>query len=211
MRSFKVYFVLITVLPIGCATTGPPATGFLSDYVRLEPHPAVAGARVYWNPDVDRSKYASIELDPIEVHFAREQDFKRTDPERVSDFKRLVKNALEEAFAEHFRLSKSQGQSVARLRVQVSNIRLVSEMPRTRSYVHLSKYHMGSVNVEAELTDSSTGEFIAAWVGPRRSMGQTERLRRPEDWEGVRSDMDVALRTLVDKVMGRLRETRPNS
>ncbi len=204
MRRFQVYLVLIAVLPLGCATTSPPDTGFLGDYSRLEPHPKVAGGRVYWNSDVDRSKYESVMIDPIEVHFAREKDFKRPDPERVSEFTRLVKNALEKAISEHFPISKSQGQGVARLRIQASNIRLAKEMPRTHSYVPLSKYRMGSANVEAELVDSLTGETIVAWVGPRRFKGEVKRTHRPDDWETVESNIHVSVRALVDHVLNRI-------
>ncbi len=204
MRSFQMYLVLIAVLPLGCATTSPPNTGFLTDYSRLEPHPKVAGGRVYWNRDVDRSQYESILIDPIEVHFAREKDFKEPDPERVHEFTSLVKKELEEAISEHFPISKSQGRGVARLRVQASNIRLLKELRRTRSYVPTARYRMGSANAELELTDSVTGELIVAWVGPRRSMGEVQRLARPDDWEAVKSNIGVALRTYMDRVLRRL-------
>ena len=207
MRHFQLCFVLIAALPLGCATS-PPATGFLSDYSRLEPHPKVAGARVYWNPDVDRSKYESILIDPIEVHFAREKDSKQPDPERIREFRNLVKKELEEAIAEHFPISTSQGQGVARLRIQAANIRLAKEIPRTRSYVPFSKYRMGSANVEAELEDSLTAETIVAWVGPRRTGGEVRRAHRPDEWEAVKANISVTIRTYINRIVNRVKEAR---
>ena len=79
IRRFQMYFVLITVFSLGCATTSPSSfTDFLGDTSRLEPHPEVAGASVFWNPDVDHSKYESIMIDPIELHFAREKQLTRS-------------------------------------------------------------------------------------------------------------------------------------
>ena len=208
MRSVQMYLVLIALIPLGCATTGPPATGLLDDYSRLEPHPDVPGGRVYWNPDVDLSKYESIMIDPIEVHFAHDKDFKEPDPERVHAVTSLVKKELEEAISEHFPISKSQGQGVVRLRAQASNTRLLKQLRRTRSYVPTARYRMGSSNAEVELTDSVTGQLIVAWVGPRRSMGEAQRLGRPDDWEAVISTIGVSTRTLVDRIVIRLEEAR---
>ncbi len=211
MRRFQMYLVLIAVLPLGCATTSPPDTGFLSDYSRLEPHPKVAGARVYWNPDVDRSKYESILIDPIEVHFSREKDSKQPDPERIREFRNLVKKEFEEAIAEHFPISTSQGQGVARLRIQAANIRLAKEMRRTHSHVPLPRYRMGSANVEAELEDSLTAETIVAWVGPRRIGSEVQRAQRPDDWETINANIGVAIRTYVNRIVDRIREARKRS
>ncbi len=208
MRSITVYFWLLGVLPLGCATTSPPNTGFLTDYARLEPHPKVAGGRVYWNRDVDRSKYSSIMIDPVEIHFAHEENSKQPDPEHVDEFRRIVEQELEKAISEVFQVSKAPSQGVIRLRTQVSNIQFAKELPRTRSYVPLPRYRLGSANVEVELTDSSTGDLLAAWVGPRRSAGEGKRYQRPDDWEGVRSNIAVSVRTFVDHVMNRLAETR---
>jgi hypothetical protein len=208
MRNIQIGLALMTVLPLGCATAPRPAfTGFLGDYTEFKPYAALPGAFEYWAPNAGQRKYTSILLDPIEVHFAPEKDSDPPDAERVTAFKRFVENELNSAIARHYPIASQPGSDVARLRLQISNIRLLKQLPSTPSYTHLRRYRLGSANIEAELADSVSGKTIVAWVGPRRSAGEAESFSRPKDWAAVKSKAAASIHHVADRVFAKLRES----
>lgn len=205
MRNVQFGFALMTILPLGCAATNRPAfTGFLGDYTAFEPYAPLPGAFEYWAPNTDRTKYTSILVDPIEVHFAPEKGSDPPNAGRVSAFRRFVEDELRAAISRHHPIASQPAANVARLRLQVSNIRLVRQLPSTRSYTHLPRYRLGSANIEAELADSISGKTIVGWVGPRRSAGEAQSLTKPEDWAAVKSKAAASIHHVVDRVFAKL-------
>lgn len=208
MRNLQVALALMTVLPLGCATANRPEfTGFLGNYDAFKPYAPLPGAFEYWAPDAGQTKYLSILIDPIEVHFAREKDTNPPTSGRVAAFKQFVEDELKAALARHHPIANQPALNVARLRLQISNIRLLKQLPSTPSYTHLPRYRLGSANIEAELVDSVSGKSIVGWVGPRRSAGEAESLKRPEDWAAVKSKAAAAIHNIVDRVFVKLRDS----
>ncbi len=209
MRYIQIGLALMTVLPLGCATSRRPQfTGFLGDYTQFKPYAPLPGAFEYWTPDAGQTKYLSILLDPIEVHFAPEKDTNPPNAEGVTAFKRFVEDELKAAISRHHPIANQPASNVARLRLQISNIRLLKQLPPTPSYTHLPRYRLGSANIEAELADSVSGKTIVAWVGPRRSAGEAESVTRPEDWAAVKSKAAASIHNVVDRVFAKLRENQ---
>ena len=175
MRNLQVALALMTVLPLGCAMAPRQEfTGFLGDYTEFKPYAPLPGAFEYWAPDAGQSKYLSILLDPIEVHFAREKDTDPPTAERVTAFKQFVEDELKTAISRHHPIASQPASNVARLRLQISNIRLLKQLPSTPSYTHLPRYRLGSANIEAELADSGDVPrcrcFPARFRGPASSI-----------------------------------------
>ena len=208
MRIMQVGLALMSVLPLGCAAANRPAfTGFLNDYSDLKPYAPRPGAFEYWAPDVERTEYTSFLLDAIEVHFAPDNDAVAPAAGRVTAFIRFVEDELKTAISRHRPIAHQPAADVARLRLQISNTRLLKQLPPAPSYTHLPRYRLGSANIEAELVDSVSGETIVAWVGPRRSAGEAESFSRPDDWTAVKSQTAAGIHNVVDRVFVKLKDS----
>jgi hypothetical protein len=163
------------------------------------------GAFEYWAPDAGQIAYTSILIDPIQLHFASERGGDTPSAERLMPLRRFVDDEIRAAIARHHPIADRSGPGVARLRLQVSNVRPLKQLPPTRSYTHLPRYRLGSANIEAELADSESGKTIVAWVGLRRSAGEAERFSRPADWTAIKTQTAESIHTVVDRVFAKLR------
>ena len=200
-RCFRIALSCVVGLQLtGCTASRVPFTEFLGDYAQLEPHAEITGAYVYWTPGVDLAKYNAVLVDPIAVHFAPDKKAKQPTPERLQQFKRFVDKELADAISEYWAISDDPGEDVVRLRLQVSNVHLMKHLPRTSGYSHLPHYQLGSANIEAELTDSVSGDRMAAYVSPHRAARQVEQMMTPKTWEDVKDRTREGIRNWVRRL-----------
>ncbi len=114
----------ISLALVGCSADQRRFTGFLQDYAMLEPHPTIEGGLVYWNPNIDPTKYTAALIEPVEVHFLRPRDERRADSERIAAFRRWFADVLKTALGRHLEIATQPGPNVLRCRFQVANLLL---------------------------------------------------------------------------------------
>jgi hypothetical protein len=175
-------------------------SGFLKDYSKL--HAAAddtEASLVYFTPDKVKFKsYTKILLEPVQVWRGEKSDAKDMDPEDAKHISEFAWSRLDEELGKDYRITKSPGPTVMRMRVAITEAgkgipvldNLTAAYPGTlvmsygKKALTGTESFVGKASVEIELTDSSTGELLAAAVD-RRGGGKYawKALNRWEDAE----------------------------
>jgi Protein of unknown function (DUF3313) len=162
----------------------PPPTGFLgSDYSLLQPpsSSSVSGQKAmlaYINPNANFSQYNQVLIAP--VTYWADNDSKLTAAQQQS-LCNYFYNVLQQDFGKNFALATSPGPGVAKLTVALTDASAATPALRSISVVepHLRALDMvkkeltgtyafvGSATGEAKLTDSVSGQLLAAWADQR--------------------------------------------
>jgi len=189
IRKQTVILVLGMVMLIaGCTVSqqagGVETRGFLGVYSKLKPGEPSEAALIYRNPNVDWRKYDKFMIDPVKIwDMGNESLVLRNQGPGVM----RIRSAITEA-----QQSKPILDSITTV---VPQARLLSGAKRltfgTNSFV-------GSASVEAEVTDSQTGEVLVAGVD-RRAGGKTLKGVR-NSWD----DVEISFKFWADRFAYRL-------
>ena len=180
--------MLVLVVASGCAS-GPPKSGFLSDYSTLEEAPAEAPIWNWVDPERRRrevkvriwrqppdlqtlAKYDRILVDEAVVQFRPGARGAWVSPERLHEFTRKMRATLLETMTDRYPLADGPGEGVLRFR------RALTDAYPKRAYSvpdpdnHPVKSWMdstpGGAVFEAQAIDSVTGERVFAIVAAVR-------------------------------------------
>ena len=176
------------MLIAGCTVSqqagGVETRGFLGVYSKLKPGEPSEAALIYRNPNVDWRKYDKFMIDPVKIwDMGNESLVLRNQGPGVM----RIRSAITEA-----QQSKPILDSITTV---VPQARLLSGAKRltfgTNSFV-------GSASVEAEVTDSQTGEVLVAGVD-RRAGGKTLKGVR-NSWD----DVEISFKFWADRFAYRL-------
>ncbi len=208
MRNTILYVCLCGIsLPlVGCAAEQRRFTGFLQEYAMLEPHPTIEDGLLYWNPNMDPTKYTAVLLEPVEVHFMRPRDERRADPQRIEAFRKWCTDELSTAIGRHLEITTEPGPNVLRCRFQVANLlftRPVGPPPKFPPYQQ--DYVEGAANIETEGLDSVSGELVVAYVGPRSHAELSESNKHLDRWEAAKAGLHSRIVAWVDRAAPRFR------
>jgi hypothetical protein len=154
-------------------------SGFLGDYSQLKPGGKDRAALVYISPAAEWSKYHSIILKPVEFWDGTNSTVPVEEQKTLTSF---FYNTLRENLQQNFKLVDQPGPGVLVLRTAITNataatpgLRSISVViPQARllnaaqSLATDSYAFTGSACAEGEITDSLTGERLAAMVDERR-------------------------------------------
>lgn len=195
------------VLLVGCTST-PPATGFLSDYSRLEQQ---GSSRLAYIDKAAAKNYDRFIVDPIKIHFHAESKGhkKRAEGkltvEEINDITNYAHDAMVKAIGEGgYEVVYRPGPSVARLRIAITDLKestpVLNVIPQTK----LTGLGLGAASMEAELIDSVSGQQLGAVVqsqqGNRLSF---DGLSQWGDAKGVIDDWAKRFRKRLDEIHGR--------
>jgi len=186
---------------LGCAGEQRRFTGFLRDYSSLEPHPAIQGALVYWNRDINPKKYTAVLVEPVEVHVMNRNEANRVKPEDAAAFCRFVTDELTTAISKHATIATEPGPNVLRCRLQVANLRFTRPIGEPLYPWLPPDYALGSANIETDARDSISGELVVAYVGPPGSVEiYTPPLlaSSPNRWEAAKTVIRNRIVTWTD-------------
>ena len=186
--------LMISGLP-GCATTVASkadatgqgeseksallCSGFLGDYSQLKPGGKDRAGLVYLNPNAQWSSYKSVIIVPVEFWDKANSTVPIEEQKTLSTF---FYNTLVENLQKDFKLVDRPGPGVLVLRTAITNataatpcLRSISVViPQARllnaaqSLATDSYAFAGSARAEGEITDSLTGERLAAMVDERK-------------------------------------------
>jgi hypothetical protein len=158
-------------------------SGFLKDYSKL--HPAADDTEAtltYFTEDKVKFKsYTKVWLEPVQVWRGEESDAKDMDKEDAEYLSQFLWSKLDEELRKNYEMVQSPGPDVMHLKVGITeagkNIpvldNLTAAYPTTMVLSKVKKYagstesFVGKATIEVEVTDSQTGELLAASVDRR--------------------------------------------
>ena len=155
---------------------GKPYSGFLSNYARLKPNPNFENTVSYVGDDPIKNlhKYVAVMVDPVVIYVATD-DASRAMPDRGrTALAQYFQQALTWAVTDAFPVVQEPGPLVLRLRSALIGVDVggaVQGQTGAGGKPPERAINIGKVVVEMELTDSETGEQIAAVVD-RRNLGE---------------------------------------
>lgn len=217
-NTVRLAFFLTAVSSIGCATTRQSndvqKSGFLGDYSKLRAGEDGEAQLVYVNPGVRWSQYDKLLIDSVTVwRDGESDDVPAEDAQVLTDF---LYAALHEELGRDYQIVETPGGGVLRLRAAVTEAKgsrvvmdtVTSVVPQLRLLTALggmaagTAILVGKAGVEAELTDSVSGELLAAAVDERQG---TKAVRGGiKKW----SDARLAFEYWAERLRVRLAELR---
>ena len=192
-------------------------SGFLDDYSDLEEvHPGVLMATIP-DPQTKVAAYDSIMIDQPEFIVARDSKYSRVKPDDMKLIADTLRQALMKSFERSsFRLVSTPGPTTLYLRTGITDVGLEKKHKRLIQFTPIGlaatlatspmrdvmdKIELKGYTLEAEVVDSSTGDFIGHLVDRSRDgrgKGSTA------SWEAVERDLDVG----ANRFRCRLENTR---
>lgn len=166
----------------GTAPATPPPSGFLgSDYSLLAPPAADSGQKtmlVYTNPSANFSSYSKIMIAPVTFWGGDDTKVSAADQQALCNYFYTV---LQKDLSQNFTVVDQPGPGVLKFSAALTDASSAVPVLRTISIVvpqarALSTIKMvatgtyafvGSAQGEAKLTDSVTGQLLAAWADKR--------------------------------------------
>jgi len=190
-REFLLLGTICIAGLVGCAhsehATGywgkAEPSGFLKDYSKL--HAATNetdSTLAYFMPDKAKFKsYTKVWLEPVQVWRGEKSDAKDLDKEDAHYLSQFLWSRLDEEFRKDYVMVQEPGPGVMRLRVGITeagkNIpvldNLTAALPISMVLSDANKSlggtesFVGKATIEVEMTDSQTGELLAAAVDRR--------------------------------------------
>jgi Protein of unknown function (DUF3313) len=191
------------------APAAPQGVGFLSDYSHLRPGQAGQPQWIYINPQAQWSKYTKVMIDPVTFIASANSQVSPDDQKALADY---FYNQLKEQLSQKATIANKPGPDVLRLRVALTDaegatpgLRSVSVIiPQARvlnmvqSAATGSYAFVGSASCEGEVTDSVTGEQLAAWIGKREG-GLALASAAQWKWGDAESVMNYWAKRLADR------------
>lgn len=156
-------------------------SGFLKDYSKLHAAANETDATmVYFTPDKAKFKsYTKVWVEPVQVWRGEKSDAKDLDKEDAHYLSQFLWSRLNEEFRKDYIMVQEPGPGVMRLRVGITeagkNIPVLDNLTAPvsmvlsdgkKSLVGIQPF-VGKATIEAEVTDSQTGELLAAAVDRR--------------------------------------------
>jgi hypothetical protein len=215
--SVVVAVCLATVL-VACQTTrqtrNVQAQGFLRDYSDLRKGEGDEAQLIYINPDVNWPRYDSIMIDSVTIWYnAKTEDLPAQDRKNLTD---LLYGALHERLGQDYKIVDYPGPNTLRLRVAITEAKgakvvgntITTIVPQARLLSTLSglatntQVFVGKAAIEGEITDSMSGERLAAAVDERAGAKSLRGIG------GKWKDVDNAFKYWAERIQKRLAELR---
>ena len=158
---------------------GQEYAGFLKDYSKLAPNPALDGdVKTFSQPNAHNNlrNYIAVIVDPVDVYLASNADDAKLPEKTRAAAANYFRAALTQAVFDAFPVVDQPGPLVLRLRAALIGVEDgkavgAADTPKQDDDVLERAADITKVGVEMELVDSATGEQIAAMVD-REPLGQ---------------------------------------
>jgi Protein of unknown function (DUF3313) len=198
----------------GETSAAPPPSGFLgSDYSLLQPGAPGSGQEAmlaYTNPNANFASYNKVMIAPVTFWADSDSKVSSADQQTLCNY---FYNVLQKDFSQNFTVVDEPGPGVAKLTVALSDATSAVPVLRTISVVvpqahalNLIKMGLtgtyafvGSATGEAKLTDSESGQLLAAWADQRFG---TAAVRNATVWQW--GDADNAMNYWAKRLDQRL-------
>ena len=215
-----IVIVLLATLFVGCAQTEQARkveiSGFLGDYSILQKGKEGEALLIYINPNTDFAVYDKVIFDPVTVwrgESSKLYDVPEADLQRLANY---LHTAIVTKLREDYEIVNKPGPDVLRIRAAIteagkSNVGLNIFSTIVPQAILLSgakklatgtNSFVGAASVEGKITDSNTGEILAAMVD-RRAGGKSLKGAM-NAW----NDVEQAFQYWANRLSQRLREMR---
>ena len=177
------WLLVLAIALTSCVTTRQTEevepSGFLGDYSALRAGGEDEAQLVYVNPETDFSRYRSIMIESVTVWYSSDAShLSAEDEQMLSDY---LYAALHEELGKSFEIVDQPGPDTMKLRAAISEARgaklvanaITTIVPQLRMLSTLggmatgTAVLVGEAAVEVDITDSQTGERLAAAVDER--------------------------------------------
>jgi hypothetical protein len=226
--SFALIGLAFVSLAAGCAETvqsqpaavekslGEPSSasapaGFLGkDYSLLQPGKEGQAALIYLNPNARWSQYDKILLEPVQFWDAEDSAISPANQYFLTAY---FYNQLKDDLEKHFTIVDQPGPGVMSLRLALTSVE--GSKPGLRSvsvYVPMARLinaaqslatgsyaFVGSAEGEGKITDSQTGELLAAFADKREG-GMTTDTSAQRTWGDAKNVMDYWAQRITDRL-----------
>lgn len=221
--TYSIPWVLLIfwLVLVGCTTSETTQkeefSGFLSDYSQLEKGTSLDGQAVVlkWiSPTLPARKYTKVMLDPVVIYPAPKPG-PQLRAEVLKSMLAYLNKAVEREVSRNYEIVTVPGNDVVRLRSAITGVRTKAEDLEVYEYIPIAlalasvstatgaRDQMVELFLEAELTDSSSGERLAAAV--KKGFGEpVENTSDQVELENVRPVLDSWARsaaTLLDSTI----------
>lgn len=187
----------------------PHDVGFLNDYSKLKRGQGGQAQWIYINPHAQWSKYTKVMIDPVTFIASADTKVSSEDQQTLANY---FYNELKKQMGEKATIVDKPGPDVLRLQVALTNaegatpgLRSISVViPQARvlnlaqSAATGSYAFVGSASCEGQVTDSVTGEQLAAWIDKREG-GVALSSAAQWKWGDAENVMDYWAKRLADK------------
>lgn len=182
------FFAICSLGLIGCTTSETAKdeefSGFLSDYSQLTKGSSVDDQTVvlkWMSPVLTRRQYTKVMLDPVAIYPAP-QPGPQLRSEVLKSMLAYLNKAVEREVGKNYEIVTQPGSDVVRLRGAITGVRIKAEDLAAYEYIPIAlavasvstaagtRDQMVELFLEAELTDSQSGERLAAAV--RKGFGE---------------------------------------
>ncbi len=224
MRREHVSIVLVLCgvlgLPVAHAQETPGASGFLDDYSQLKPYPQGGPGDLRWEIAglEDRFRaYKAIVIPQPEIFVAADSKYKGVKPDDMKLIADALRDALASALQRDFQIAMTPGENTAVLSFAVTDVHLKKKGRSLLGYTPvglvvttakramvddiMDKILLTEAKLEAEVSDSLTGERLVALVDQR---GSDENKKQHTSWE----ELDRALRIWSERGACRIANAR---
>lgn len=168
LRGAAVLSLIAFGLAVGCESQKTAQSGFLRDYGRLKPNPAMDGALQYQNPRIRLDQYKKFMIDPIVVHFAPNAEGTAMDPAKLTELTSFFREEAVKALSEQYQVVEQPGPGVLRIRAAITDIQKTQPLMNIHPATKLSGVGLGGASMEAEALDAQTNERVLAVVDSRQ-------------------------------------------
>jgi len=167
-------YALCFVFLAGCASVDPtPSAGFLNSYSRLESVDEKGLLRIYKSDEIDLTSYTKIIIEPVVVYLHSEAKANALDPKTLSELTDAFEEELKTELGAHLEVVDKQGLGVAVIKVALTDVKPNIALLNIHWTTSMSKHGMGGASMEAEISDSRTGELLFAIKDTRRGQSIT--------------------------------------
>lgn len=222
LSKFTYGLVVLSAMLGGCTTTmqtrSVEPSGFLDDYAQLREGKGKEAQLVYVNEGADFSNYTKILMDPIELHAVPDSKLAKLDQEDQEALLNYFHASVHDHLQGDYVFVEEPGPGVMRLRLAVTEAHgskpvantistlipiglAVSTVKAAATGVHLA---VAETQAEMELTDSQSGERLAAAVDARAGRKFTFRFDKWSKYAQVRDAFDY----WAERIDNRLAEMR---
>lgn len=205
--------VLIATQWIACAATEQARdvkfSGFLGDYSRLQPGGAGEPLYVYINQKADFRAYDKAFVEPAAIWRSKDADPNEVSPQDLKRLATVLEAKIIEALKhEGITLVRQPGPGVMKIRAALTEAQEASvamdlvtaalPVPSVSKLATGTRAFAGKVSIEGEMSDSQTGEVLAAMVDRRAGARNPIAIR--DSW----ADVEKALQYWSDRFAYRL-------
>ncbi len=174
--------IMATVL--GCQSTAPVKSGFLSDYSRLE---AASGTSLRYVDTRALGGYSTFIVDPVAGRLYGGSRGKISGQD-LRDLTNYMHAAIVSELSKNYKIAYRPGPGVARIRVAITDLKKSTPALNVLPQTKMSGLGLGGASMEAEMVDSQTGRQIGAVV--ESQLGSRLSMAGISSWGDAKAVMD---------------------